>query len=543
MRTHFAERLLLIKKERSESGSAMVASIGVMIICVSLGVLVITQAISSQRDSGRNRARTVEIHSAEGGVDTLHATLQQGQFVCNWSTTDGDALGPDAVGAKAEISYWDAAGNALDCDHTDLEATVDGEPGRARILVTAKNQKASGAGLEPVRSFESEVLLSPVKDPSRSAALFSEGNVTLSNMVNVFGDGDVWVDSGDLHVSAGQFNINGSVYVPEGKVTFPTGGNIAGSLYSGEKVHSSSYLTVGGNVNVKNGDFQVQTPPAHHVGGDVRLGGQLVIPNGFTAEQMIDGSLIEGHTFNKFPEARGLPPVEYEPNDWYDSGNWNESSEVFQPWPGKSEADAWLDETYKNGLRNAEAAGDWPLPALGQCPTWGAWNGTYGREIRLPAVDDASAETQPPRIYDARGCQFNPQDTTFKLYGDTAIFAKGFNLTSGVNIESGNGETHRLWLIAPHEHDNSQFIAANELKPDTIEMFVYVNGTLNVSSGMALTGHLYAKNYNPSNDVDITPGGFGIPGVDLMPGIVDVDASWNVDVIYKRETSERVEVN
>src|SRR5690625_2941673 len=315
MRKRFQERLLFTKTEHSESGAAMVAAIGVMIICFSLGVLVITQSISSQRDSGRNRARTVEIHSAEGGVDTLHATLQQGQFVCNWFTTEDDALGPDAVGAKAEISYWDAAGNSLACDRPDPEAIADGEPGRARILVTAENKKASRAGLEPVRSFESEVLLTPVKDPSRSAALFSAGDVTLSDMVNVFDDGDIWVDSGNLHVSAGQFDIDGSVYVPEGKVTFPTGGNIAGSLYSGGKVHSSSYLTVAGNVNVRNGDFQVQTPQAHHVGGDVRLGGQLVIPNGFTAEQMIDGSLIEGHTYNKFPVARGLPPVEYKPKD------------------------------------------------------------------------------------------------------------------------------------------------------------------------------------------------------------------------------------
>src|SRR5690625_436046 len=136
MRTHFAERLLLIKKERSESGSAMVASIGVMIICVSLGVLVITQAISSQRDSGRNRARTVEIHTAEAGVDTLYASMQKGVFPQRWQTTAGDRLGPDEVGAEAEVRYWDEDGVEM-TDFTasgELVFSPDRMPARARIL-------------------------------------------------------------------------------------------------------------------------------------------------------------------------------------------------------------------------------------------------------------------------------------------------------------------------------------------------------------------------------------------------------------------------
>src|SRR5690625_525687 len=107
MRTLLVERLRIVRRQDPDRGAAIVAAIGVMIICMSLGVLIVSQAIASQRDSGRSRARTVEIHDAEAGVDTLHASLQKGEFVCKWETTEGDALGPDGVGSKAELRYWD----------------------------------------------------------------------------------------------------------------------------------------------------------------------------------------------------------------------------------------------------------------------------------------------------------------------------------------------------------------------------------------------------------------------------------------------------
>src|SRR5690625_2288950 len=96
--------------DQSERGAAIVAAIGVMIICMSLGVLVISQTIAAQRDSGRNRARTIEIHAAEASVDTLYAQLQQGNFVCNWKTTADDRLGPDEIGVDAKIVYWSKDG-------------------------------------------------------------------------------------------------------------------------------------------------------------------------------------------------------------------------------------------------------------------------------------------------------------------------------------------------------------------------------------------------------------------------------------------------
>src|SRR5690625_2562345 len=94
-------------------GAAIVAAIGVMIICISLGALIISQAISTQRDSGRNRARTVQIHSAEAAVDQIYQSLQHGSFECEFEFND--QLGPDGVVVKGKLEYWNADGTIHDC--------------------------------------------------------------------------------------------------------------------------------------------------------------------------------------------------------------------------------------------------------------------------------------------------------------------------------------------------------------------------------------------------------------------------------------------
>src|SRR5690625_7786203 len=103
MSNFLASRLHAATTQGKDRGAAVVAAIGVMIICLALGALVIGQAIAAQEDSGRNRARTVDSHNAEGGVDTLYAKLQRGECVCNWQTPSGDELGPGSGGAHAAL--------------------------------------------------------------------------------------------------------------------------------------------------------------------------------------------------------------------------------------------------------------------------------------------------------------------------------------------------------------------------------------------------------------------------------------------------------
>lgn len=523
----------------NERGAAMVAAIGVMIICVSLGALVISETIVSQRESGRNRARTVEIHSAEASVDTLYAQLQQGNFVCDWETEPGDLLGPDGVGARAKIQYWDKAGqkfSASDCPAGGVLNYGANLPARAEILATADADRPTMAGIEPERSFQSEVILTPLSEAGRAAAIFAEGNMNMTNQVNVKDGGDVWVDKGNLLIQQGGFKIDGDVYAPGGGITFNGGGTIDGSVYALKDVKSEGTTIFNGNVVVKDGGLKLSSS-GNRVNGDVTLG------KTYTGQGKILGKLKEKTDVGSFPTSKGLPEVHYVPSDWYDASNWDEPGQVFQPWPGKTEAQAWEEAIHANALENRKTGNLGPAPTLGACPEFGSYYGTIGREVRLPF--NTNGATQPPRIFnvnlDKPGCKFSPKDTTFKIYGDVVLFASEFEMNYGLRFESGDGKEHRVWLIAPYNKTNARFSSSTPMPVDSkLEMFVYLNGKFDVNNGLDITGHLYAKEYSPNVPINIAPGNFGIPGVDLMPGYVNPEAAWEVDVVYKRETGDRV---
>ena len=536
VRTRFVEAVVY----RRELGAAMVAAIGVMIICIALGALVISQTIATQRDSGRNRARTIEIHAAEASVDTLYAQLQQGNFVCNWETTAGDRLGPDEVGVEAKITYWNKEGTRFPEDHCPAGGTLNyssnNVPARAQILTTAENDRPTMAGVEPKRSFESEVILNPVSEAGNAAAIFAEGNMNMTNQVNVKDGGDVWVDQGNLLIQQGGFRVDGNVYAPGGGITFSGGGTVEGSVYALNEVRSEGTSTFNGDIIVKDGGLRLASS-GNRVNGKVELGGT------YQGQGTIVGQLRENVDVGAFPASKGMPRVDYVPQDWYNAANWDEPGQVFQPWPGKSESQAWEDAIYENALENRKNKNLGDAPNHGDCPLFGSYHGRLGEVIRLPF--ETSGATHPPRVFnvnlDKPGCKFSPQDTTFKIYGDVVLFASEFEMNYSLRFESGDGKEHRVWLIAPYEKTNARFSSSTPIPVDPkLKMFVYLNGKFDVSNGLDITGHLYAKEYSPNVPINITPGDFGIPGVDLLPGYVNPEAAWNVDVVYKRETGDRV---
>src|SRR5690625_2769222 len=276
MRNALTARMRDIRNHDDERGAAIVAAIGVMIICISLGVLIVSQAIASQRDSGRNRARTVEIHSAEAGVDNLHANLQKGNFVCSWKTKDSEALGPDAVGARAELKYWDADDQPMDCSSEKLVWDADRMPARAKILVTS-DAEATLAGKEPVRSFESEVLLKRPAIDGAGAAVFSANGIMTTNGASVTtlddasGVGNIWVDSGDVNCNS-SFKAGGNLFIPNGKLDMSGDCNIRGDVWvSGSTFMHENPARIGGSLWSKVGPVIMEKRTS--VGGTVNTAG------------------------------------------------------------------------------------------------------------------------------------------------------------------------------------------------------------------------------------------------------------------------------
>src|SRR5690625_346626 len=292
-----------IRSQDSERGAAIVAAIGVMIICISLGVLVVSQAINSQRDSGRNRARAVEIHTAEAGVDMIHAKLQKGIFPCAWTMTSegsGDfSLGPDQVGAQATIEYWDENGNPMSCVDEKLAFDDDSRPARARILVTSKNQRDTLAGIEPKRSFESEVLLKPEQGEAASAAIFSGGNFQGPATGYLRGEGaDIWIDNENYRCHQ-NMTISGSLYLPRGGAELSNSCGVDKNIFARDDVTLKGSTQVGGRISIKVGNLAL-TNTEVTVGRGAFIGGRIVQNEG-----TINGPIEEGATLTDFPVSKG----------------------------------------------------------------------------------------------------------------------------------------------------------------------------------------------------------------------------------------------
>src|SRR5690625_17318 len=412
-----------------------------MIICISLGVLVISQVVSSQRESARDRARTLEIHSAEGIVDQLLSELQRGNFQSEWIFDEPS--GPDGIVTNAKIEYWDKHGNSL-CESGDTSGAV-----RAQITATSSNEHKTLAGIEPNRTFEAEVVLEEERDPSASAAIFSAGELQLNNAAFVEGTtADVWTDKDNFTCqgSSGRDTITGNLYVPNGSTHMDNACTVNGNVYSAGHLSMPSTGTVRGDVYVKSSGISLGTQNSI-------IHGYATAPGGVTGQ----GSVLKGIRNDEptsFPESRGFPPVEFVPGDWYSGAEWDDPTDVFQPWSGMGsspERTAWKHIVDKNGVLNK---GD--EYALGrECvPMNNDW-GNVGARFRLPEILEGAERSTSPRVFDARNCKLEFRSVTMELYGDTAIFAQAITFDR-FNVTSGDGKNHRLWLIVPHEFAGSR---------------------------------------------------------------------------------------
>ena len=524
MRKLFVSRLGLARSEGEQRGAAIVAAIGVTLICISLGALVISQAVLSQRDSGRNRARTVEIHAAEAGVDSLYERLQKGDFVCRWETTEADALGPDAVGAQAEIEYWDGAGNAMDCSGADLNYDADNLPVRARVLVTS-DAEPTLAGIEPERSFESEVLLSEVRDPNHSAAIFSGGGFTAPNGGAARGTGaDVWVNDGDYNCNASEsFEIEGNLYAVNGAASFNHDCAVHESAFVSDRITMNNSSRIEGDAYVKNQGLTFGNTTAS-IHGDAMIKGSAG-GGGYSEGNSVRGRLSTGTEPSPFPQKRGFPSVKYLPNDWLnaDSDSWS-FDQVFPP-------SQWRAYLRDNALANG--APDWSeFVTQTGCPMFDRANWSFGGDLSLPDVGT---------VIDWRPCTFSANNLNINVYADTVIFAKGFELNNAIRFRSGDGKPHALWLIVPDESlGQCKWFGSTTTHFDSpLETFAYAPCQVNMNMG-SLNGQIYGDPVRIDVQMDLQYVPLGIPGVDLMPGFVNPAGNWDVDVIHKRETGDRV---
>lgn len=503
-----------------DRGSALVAALAVAIIGFALASVVVAQAISVSNDSGRDRARTVQVHGAEGAVDAMYAALETGT-PCAWPTTGTSLIStaPDQTGVSVAVNYADATGTPLACA---AGVVSGGTPATAVITATANTTSLPGTGVAPHRTIEAKVQLTPQNDFAFGAAIYSASAGVLTNnftaaSADIDTTADIWIDSGDVDCNS-NVSIDGRLFVPAGTVSMSGSCTITNDLSVQPTTSSATALqmhqgTVQGDVWAYRGNAVLNGANAH-IGGNLTVAGTATDSTGGIVSTRV-GGVVQTAWVPSGPLVRvPLPHVGYVPSDWT----------------------GFATNTFGAWAQSSSLVGSSCQTNASDCYTIASYSWSIGD-------GQALTSTNVPTLYDARTKSLTFQNTTIVLNADTAIFAKDATFTNTVNVKSGNGLPHNLWIIVPYpascsgSHGNINVNSSINFDSDpahgAISTFLYTPCTADISNYVNLRGQIYGGMVNLRNNLTVLYSGVGVPGVDLWPS--SSTASTRVAIVYKRE--------
>lgn len=495
-----------------DDGVALVAAISVALIGVALTTLVVTQAIIVTNDAARDRVRTSEIHSAEGAVDATLKELEGG-LLCEPSFNPlviGE--GTSQVETTITIEYFDEGGAALTCSGS---SDIDGDAVRA--LVTGRAVPTQPApGIDPERSIQAEVRLTPREGLSVGASIFADSTLEAQNSGEVVSSNPeehpatVWIDSGNYDCRS-SFKIDGSLVVVDGGISMRNSCQITGDAWAKNFFDVRTSVNgwrVAGNTTVASGDFFEQNN--NSFGRDLRVSGDI---NG---SPTVAGSICSaniGDPCDSFENyvPRGFPEVDYVPADW--------APDLQE----KSQAEFVTDMIDAGGFKSSSAEDDFRDDSCNIKKQW------------LKDPFHLNAGESQGSLYDLRTCDVMWEGVTLKVYQDTAFFVDDFYERNGFRVESGDGEEHDVWIIVPWGSDGDVKLSnqSNVLAP--VNMFIYTPGTVQIDNQQTINGQIYGQTVHVSNNFKLSYVPMGIPGVDLGGTLSLANSGYSVEIEKKRE--------
>jgi Tfp pilus assembly protein PilX len=309
---------MLRRLHRDERGVAMIASLAVAFVVLTLATVVVSQSIHSIETSGYERERLLSINAAEAGTNRWYAYLQTTPSV-NMSTDAGcDAgtgkltlsevvqSGPAAAAFNAVATFYAADGTTTMSCATFNDTTF---PSFAKIRSTGT---INGA---PNRTIETYVRLTP-NYGGFGAAILTINTTTFGNSFTVTGntgnDGDIYVLNGDLTVN-NAMTLSGNVYVPAGTASLQNAALVKGSLWANGNVTLSNGATVQGDALSTSGNI------SGGVGGgvindDATAGGTVN-----TSNLTVGGIVTSGVTMPTVP-TQSFPQITSNTAPWIASG-------------------------------------------------------------------------------------------------------------------------------------------------------------------------------------------------------------------------------
>ena len=476
----------------ADAGVTLVIAMMVMGVVSTLSVLVVTVAIRTNQDSGRDRQRTVTVNAAEAGVDASYAQIQASGVTlpCRWPATGTSSVkaAPDTATSYATISYFNAAGTPMTCTAGTLNVSAV-KPATAVIDGLGSAQPIAGQPVKQ-RHMQALVNLTPVYGDSLNKAIFADSSLAFNNQTTLVGnsgpDADVYTNGN--FTCANNQNFAGSV-LAQGSITIQGTCTIAGDAWAKLNVSNSS----GSNGSI---------------GGRVlSSSGAITLPNNFS----VNGTLL----------AAG-------------SITWGGCSASGKCFPNTSVA----------------APQSFPFPILrGDAPTMQAWR-DQGYTVFYDNVC-GSIKANIINVYAKKGsktlvnttCAVNfAGDKDIPLSNDLAIFAYGgFSSSQQVSFASNSSTMRNLHWVVPADAVTSRPCATPGVTTDnqfnfaaTVNMLVYSPCNISFANNADHLGQVFGgSNVAINNQFTMQFRPVPVWGVDptSLPLL-----SYKIDIVYKRET-------
>ena len=516
----------------SERGTALMAAIAVAIIGMALATVVVSNAISSAASSGRDRARTTDVHSAEGALDVVFSQLEDGT-PCAWPTAGSfDALTtPTKSSVKATVAYFDKDNNALTC----AGGVVTGTPTVAVVTATSQATGSATTTARTKRTMQAKVNLTPNMIPGRGAAIFAANNIMTTNSFTLETSlpdtpVDVWVDTGNVDCNS-NVKIDGNLIVVNGTTSISNGCRVTQNLWSKKKLTVNAAQSAG--LTTVGQDTYVSADAT--IAGGSKYGRDLIVAGAvstWAGGPIVGGQYKTGVGTGAIPQyvPTGLPEVNYKPADWTGFANSGDRAAAYKSWVNTA-------ATTQNHSTN------WNNTTNEQCDIAGeSWR------LNGPLIGPSV-----PTVYDTRFCSTTKFEgnTTIKLNADMVIYANDFYATGNFQVLSGDGQPHKFWVIVPDPDTTPNGVAecktvgsnkAGNIKFDSgalaiapITFFGYTPCTLETNNTTTFYGQLYGGSVILRNAMTMRYVPIGIPGVSFPNTNPTASSGYRVDVVYKRE--------
>jgi hypothetical protein len=234
-------------RARSEdAGSALMLSVNVMAVALSLGLTVGLTAVTTSRASGIGRQRTSLVAAAESGVDFVHAQLDEA--TTGWPCTSPQTLpvtgGSDPSTVTVTLEYLAADGSPTACDSSPVAVLV-----RSRAVAARSLAGEAPAGRTMLARF---ALNSSGSAATTMQAVFGQGGVTAINTFDVYASTPGALDA-EVYTNTGAFSCQAS-------------GTIEGPIVTQLDVHLRNACSAKGTVWTA-GRFTAD--PSSTIAGDV----------------------------------------------------------------------------------------------------------------------------------------------------------------------------------------------------------------------------------------------------------------------------------